>query len=67
MDIASVILIGVAVVVVLVLVDVLLLGGSMTMGTMHGMAIMASNPIGQAVLLVLVAILGILVYVVFIR
>ena len=67
MDIASVILIGVAVVVVLVLVDVLLLGGSMTMGTMHGMAIMASNPIGQAVLLVLVAILGTLVYVVFIR
>lgn len=67
MDIASVILIGVAVVVVLVLVDVLLLGGSMTMGSMQGMVMMASNPIGQAILLVLVAILGVLVYVVFFR
>jgi len=39
----------------------------MTMGTMHGMAMMVSNPIGQAILLVLLAILGVLVYAVFFR
>ena len=67
MELGSVILIGAAVIVVLVLVDLLLLGGTMTMGTMHGMAVMMSNPIGQAVLLVLIAILGVLVYAVFFR
>ena len=67
MELGSVILIGAAVIVVLVLVDLLLLGGTMTMGTMHGMAVMMSNPIGQAGLVVLIAILGVLVYAVFFR
>lgn len=67
MDIGTVLLIVVGVVVVLVVLDVLLAGGAMTMGTMHGMAMMASNPVGQAILLVLLAILGVLVYAVFFR
>jgi hypothetical protein len=56
-------LIGIGIVVVLVAVivlDLLFAGGAMTMGTMHGMAMMVSNPIGQGILLVLLAILGVL-------
>ena len=49
------------------MIDLLFTGGAMTMGSMHGMAMMMSNPVGQAVLLVLIAILGVLVYVVFFR
>jgi hypothetical protein len=37
------------------------------MGMMHGTAMMMGNPIGQAILLVLLAILGVLVYAVFFR
>ncbi len=39
----------------------------MTMGMMSGMVGMMSNPIGQGILLVLLAILGVLVYAVFFR
>lgn len=52
---------------VLFILDLLLTGGAVTMGSMHGMALMASNPIGQGILLVLLAILGVLVYAVFFR
>jgi hypothetical protein len=70
MDIGTLVLIGIGIVVVLVAVivlDLLFAGGAMTMGTMHGMAMMVSNPIGQGILLVLLAILGMLVYAVFFR
>jgi len=53
--------------IVLFLLDLFFAGGAMTMGTMHGMAMMGSNPIGQAILLVLLIILGVLVYGVFFR
>jgi len=62
MDIGTLVLIGIGIVVVLVAVivlDLLFAGGAMTMGTMHGMAMMVSNPIGQGIL-VLLAILGVL-------
>ena len=70
MDIGTLVLIGIGIVVVLVAVivlDLLFAGGAMTMGTMQGMAMMVSNPIGQGILLVLLAILGVLVYAVFFR
>ncbi len=69
MDLGTLILIVAGVVVVLVVLDLLLAGGAMTMtmGTMHGMALMASHPAGWAILLVLLAILGVLVYAVFFR
>lgn len=70
MDIGTLFLIGIGIVVVLVIliaVDWLFAGGAGTMGMMHGTAMMMSNPIGQAVLLVLIAILGVLVYAVFFR
>ena len=83
MDIGAVVLIGIGFVVVLVAVivlDLLFAGGAMTMGTMHGMAMtpalatsasagasVVSNPIGQGILLVLLAILGVLVYAIFFR
>lgn len=50
---------------VLVLLDVFLAGGAGTMGMMHGTAMMMGTPIGQAILLVLLIILGVLVYGVF--
>jgi len=61
MEPMTILLIIVGVFIVLFLLDLLLTGGSMTMGTMHGMAMMGSNPIGQAILLVLLIILGVLV------
>ena len=70
MGIGTLVLIGIGMVVVLVAVivlDLLFAGGAMTMGTMHGMAMMVSNPIGQGILLVLLAILGVLVYAIFFR
>ena len=81
MDVGTLVLIGIGIVVVLVAVivlDLLFAGGAMTMGTMHGMAMtpalatsagasVVSNPIGQGILLVLLAILGVLVYAVFFR
>lgn len=70
MDIGALILIGVGVIiiaVILVVLDVLFTGGAGTMGVMHGTAMMVSNPIGQGILLVLLAILGVLVYAVFFR
>ena len=76
MGIGTLVLIGIGIVVVLVAVivlDLLFAGGAMTtlapalarsasagVGTMHGMAMMVSNPIGQGILLVLLAILGVL-------
>lgn len=56
-------IIGLAV--IFFLLDLFFAGGSMTMGMMHGTAFMLSNPIGWAILLVLLAILGVLVYAVF--
>jgi hypothetical protein len=68
MELITILLIIVGVFIVLFLLDLFLTGGSMTMGTMHGMAMMGSNnPIGQAILLVLLIILGVLVYGVFFR
>ena len=67
MEPMTILLIIVGVFIVLFLLDLLLTGGSMTMGMMHGTAMMMSNPIGQAILLVLLIILGVLVYGVFFR
>jgi len=70
MDLGTLVLIGIGLVVIVVILfvlDLIFAGGAMTIGTMHGMALMASNPIGQAILLVLLAILGVLVYAVFFR
>jgi hypothetical protein len=67
MDPLTILLIIAGVAVVLFLLDLFLAGGSMTMGTMVGMGAMMSNPIGQGILLVLLAILGLMAYVVFFR
>lgn len=70
MDISALILVGigfVVIVVILLVLDLFFAGGSGTMGMMHGAAMMASNPIGQGILLVLLAILGVLTYAVFFR
>ena len=53
--------------VILVVLDVFFSGGAGTIGMMNGTAMMMSNPIGQGILLVLLAILGLLVYAVFFR
>ncbi len=67
MEIGTILLIIAGIIVTLFVLDLMFAGGAMTMGTMQGMGMMASNPIGQAVLLVLLAILGVLVYAVFFR
>lgn len=67
MEIGTLVLISIGVFVVLFLLDLFLAGGVGTMGMMHGTAMMMSNPIGQAILLVLLIILGVLVYGVFFR
>ena len=67
MDIVTILLIGLGIVVVLFALDLMFAGGAGTMGMMHGTAMMISNPIGQGILLVLLAILGVLVYAVFFR
>lgn len=70
MDVGTLTWIGIGIIIVLVvlfLLDLFLAGGAGTMGMMHGTAMMMSNPIGQAILLVLLAILGVLVYAVFFR
>ena len=65
MEPVTILLIIAGALIVLFLLDLFFAGGSMTMGTVQGMAMMCSNPIGQAILLVLVIILGVLVYGVF--
>ena len=65
MEPLTVLLIILGAVFVLFLLDLFLAGGAGTMGMMHGTAMMMSNPIGQAILLVMVIILGVLVYGVF--
>lgn len=65
MEPLTVLLIILGLVFVLFLLDLFLAGGAGTMGMMHGTAMMMSNPIGQAILLVLIIILGVLVYGVF--
>ncbi len=67
MDIVTILLIGLGVVMVLFVLDLIFAGGAGTMGMMHGTAMMMSNPIGQGLLLALLAILGVLVYTVFFR
>lgn len=67
MEPVTILLIIVGVFIVLFLLDLFLTGGSMTMGTIQGMAMMCSNPIGQAILFVLLIILGVLVYGIFFR
>ncbi|MBI3176398.1 MAG: hypothetical protein HYZ35_00260 [Chloroflexi bacterium] len=80
MDIVTILLIGLGVVVVLFVLDLMFAGGVGTMGMMHGTAMtpalatsasagasVMSNPIGQGILLALLAILGVLVYAVFFR
>ena len=62
MEPLTVLLIILGVVFVLFLLDLFLAGGAGTMGMMHSTAMMMSNPIGQAILLVMVIILGVLVY-----
>jgi hypothetical protein len=67
MDFNTLVLIGIGVLVILIVADLLLAGGAMTMGTMHGMSMVASHPVGLGALLVLLSILGVLVYAVFFR
>lgn len=67
MDIRTLFLLVIGIIVVLAILDLILAGGAMTMGMMSGMVGMMSNPIGQGILLVLLAILGVLVYAVFFR
>lgn len=67
MNIVTILLIGLGVVVVLFTLDLIFAGGAGTMGMMGGMTMMMSNPIGQGILLALLAILGVLVYAVFFR
>ncbi len=67
MEPVTILLIIAGALIVLFLFDLLFAGGSITMGTIQGMAMMCSNPIGQAILLVLLVILGVLVYGVFFR
>lgn len=67
MNIVTILLIGLGVVVVLFVLDLMFAGGTGTMGMMHGTAMLMSNPIGQGILLALLAILGVLVYAVFFR
>lgn len=65
MELGTIALIVGGIIVLVIVVDLVLAGGAMTMGTMHGMALMASHPVGLGALLVLLAILGVLVYAVF--
>ena len=68
--IGALFLTGIGIIVVLAILiglDFLFAGGAGTMGMMHGTAMMMSNPIGQGILLVLLAILGVLIYAVFFR
>lgn len=67
MDIGALFLLIIGVIVILVILDLIFAGGAMMMGTMYGMAGMMSNPIGQGILLGLLAVLGVLVYAVFFR
>lgn len=67
MEPVTILLIIVGAFILFLLLDLFLAGGSMTMGTIQGMAMMCSNPIGQAILLVLLIILGVLVYGIFFR
>jgi len=67
MEPVTILLIIAGALIVLFLLDLFFTGGSMTMGTVQGMAMMCSNPIGQAILLALLIILGALVYGVFFR
>lgn len=67
MEPVTILLVIAGVFIVIFLLDLFLAGGSMTMGTIQGIAMMCSNPIGQAILLVLLTILGVLVYAVFFR
>ncbi len=67
MEPVTILLIIVGAFILFFLLDLFLAGGSMTMGTIQGMAMMCSNPIGQAILLVLLIILGVLVYGIFFR
>lgn len=65
MEPVTILLIAAGAIFVLFLLDLFFAGGGMTMGTIQGMAAMCSNPIGQAILVVLLIILGVLVYGVF--
>lgn len=67
MEPLTILLIVLGIGLILFLLDLFLAGGAGTMGMMHGTAMMMSNPIGQAILLVLLLILGVLVYGVFFR
>jgi len=65
MEPGTILLIIVGVVLLWLLVDVLFSGGSMTGGMMGGMMIMASNPVGLAVLLLILALGALVAYIVF--
>ena len=70
MNIPAFLFIGIAavvLVVILVALDLTFVGGACTMGVMQGTAMMASNPIGQGILLVMLAMFSVLVYVLFFR
>lgn len=81
MDIGTLVLISigfVVIVVILLMLDLFFASGAGTMGMMHGATLapalatsagasVASNPIRQSILLVLLAILGVLIYAVFFR
>ena len=57
MSLGMVVVIGIGVLGLLVVLDLLLLGGAGSMGLLHGSTMMAGTPFGQAILFVLLAIL----------
>lgn len=65
MDTGTILLISVGVVLLWLLIDLLLAGGAMTGGMMGGMMMMAGNPIGATVLLVLLGVVAIFAYITF--
>jgi len=70
MNISAFLLMGIAAVVLVVILlalDLTFMGGACTMGVMQGTAMMASNPIGQGILLVMLAMFSVLIYIVFFR
>jgi hypothetical protein len=62
METGTVLLVIVGVVLIGLLVDLLFTGGAMTGGMMGGMVMMASNPFGAAVLLIVVGLFALFAY-----
>lgn len=65
METGTILLIIVGVVLLWLLIDLLLAGGAMTGSMMGGMMIMAGNPIGATILLVLLGVIAFFAYITF--